>query len=88
MGGEDNWFSTLPGFLDEAIGQFPDKRTGKNTRYSMRDVALLSVLGILYPKPLLSLPSEIDAPAQRQQQRRNHFFHPRDSYRQSDPFTA
>ena len=67
MGGEANWFSTLPGFLDEAIGQFPDKRTGKNTRYSMRDVALLSVLGILYPKPLLSLPSAIDAATQRQQ---------------------
>jgi len=67
MGGEAGWFSKLLGFLDEAIGQFPDKRTGKNTRYSMRDVALLSVLGILYPKPLLSLPSAINAATQRQQ---------------------
>jgi len=40
MGGGTDWFSTLRGFLEEAITQFPDKRRGKNTRYSMRDVAL------------------------------------------------
>ena len=40
MGGEANWFSTLLTFLEDAVGVFPDKRTGDNTRYSMRDVAL------------------------------------------------
>ena len=40
MGGEADWFSTLRGFLDEAIAQFPDKRSGQNTRYTMRDAAL------------------------------------------------
>ncbi len=40
MGGKTDWFSTLRGFLEEAIGQFPDKRTGKNTRYSIREAAL------------------------------------------------
>ncbi len=39
MGGETDWFSTLLSFLEEPIGKFPDKRTGKNTRFSMRDVA-------------------------------------------------
>ncbi|MFW6234281.1 MAG: hypothetical protein ACOC4I_02760 [Spirochaetota bacterium] len=27
-------------FLDEAIGTFPDRRTGKHTSYSLRDAAL------------------------------------------------
>ena len=40
MGGEIAWFSTLLEFLEDAVAQFPDKRTGENTRYSMRDVAL------------------------------------------------
>ena len=40
MGGGAGWFSTLLQFLDEAITRFPDKRSGKNTRYTMRDVAL------------------------------------------------
>lgn len=40
MGGETTWFSTLLTFLEDAVTQFPDKRTGENTRYSMRDVAL------------------------------------------------
>ena len=40
MGGEANWFSTLLTFLEDAVGLFPDKRTGDNIRYSMRDVAL------------------------------------------------
>ena len=40
MGGEANWFSTLLTFLEEAVALFPDKRTGDNIRYSMRDVAL------------------------------------------------
>lgn len=40
MGGETNWFSTLLTFLEDAVAQLPDKRTGENTRYSMRDAAL------------------------------------------------
>jgi len=40
MGGETSWFSTLLEFLEDAVTQFPDKRTGENTRYSMRDAAL------------------------------------------------
>ncbi len=40
MGGETTWFSTLLTFLEDTVTQFPDKRTGENIRYSMRDVAL------------------------------------------------
>jgi len=40
MEGETNWFSTLLRFLEDAITEFPDKRRGNNSRYSMRDVAL------------------------------------------------
>ena len=40
MGGGATWFSTLLTFLEDAVTQFPDKRTGENTRYSLRDVAL------------------------------------------------
>ena len=39
MGGELGLTSLL-GFLEEAIGEFPDRRTGSNTRYSLRDAAL------------------------------------------------
>ena len=31
---------TLMSFLEQAIGEFPDSRTGSNTRYTMRDAAL------------------------------------------------
>lgn len=40
MGGEVIGLSTLMGYLEEAIGEFPDRRKGKNTRYSLRDAAL------------------------------------------------
>ncbi len=40
MGGEGSTFSTLLGILESAIRSFPDKRTGTNIRYSMRDVGL------------------------------------------------
>ena len=40
MGGEGNTFSRLLGFLESTIGSFPDKRTGTNTSYSMRDGVL------------------------------------------------
>jgi len=31
---------TLMSYLEEAIGEFPDLRTGSNTRYEIRDAAL------------------------------------------------
>ena len=31
---------TLMSYLEQAIGEFPDSRTGSNTQYTMRDVAL------------------------------------------------
>lgn len=37
MGGEGQTFSTLLGVLESTIRSFPDKRTGTNMRYSMRD---------------------------------------------------
>ena len=40
MGGEDSTFSTLLGMLESAIRSFPDRRTGTNTTYSIRDAAL------------------------------------------------
>ncbi len=40
MGGGGNSFSTLLKILESAVSGFPDKRSGKNKRYSMRDVAL------------------------------------------------
>ena len=40
MGGETIGFSTLFSFLEESVSQFPDKRSGENTRYSLRDAAL------------------------------------------------
>ena len=40
MGGEGSTFSTLLGILESYVRCFPDKRTGDNTRYSMRDGAL------------------------------------------------
>lgn len=40
MGGETTWFSTLLTFLEGAVAQFPDKRTGENIRYSLRDATL------------------------------------------------
>lgn len=36
-------------FLDEAIGTFPDRRTGKDTSYSLRDAAL-GVFSVLFPE--------------------------------------
>ena len=40
MGGDGSIFSTLLDVLERAIRSFPDKRTGKNIHYSMRDGAL------------------------------------------------
>lgn len=40
MGGEVIGLPTLMSYLDEAVGQFPDRRTGTNRRYSLRDAAL------------------------------------------------
>jgi len=40
MGGEGSTFSTLLNVLEKAIRSFPDKRTGDNTHYSIRDGAL------------------------------------------------
>ena len=40
MGGGGSTFSTLLNLLESAIHSFPDKRTGKNFRYSIRDAAL------------------------------------------------
>lgn len=40
MGGETTWFSRLLSFLNGSVAQFPDKRTGENIRYSLRDATL------------------------------------------------
>jgi len=39
MGGEGSAFRTLLGYLEEAIKSFPDRRTGHNCLYPIRDVA-------------------------------------------------
>jgi hypothetical protein len=40
MGGSGVDLPTLMGYLEQAIGEFPDSRTGSNTRYTIRDAAL------------------------------------------------
>ena len=40
MGGEGSAFKTLLGYLEEAIESFPDRRTGNNCLYTIRDTAL------------------------------------------------
>ena len=40
MGGEVGTFTALLGHLEKAIESFPDRRTGHNCLYSMRDAAL------------------------------------------------
>ena len=40
MGGEGGIFPTLLNALESTVCSFPDKRTGKNVRYGMRDAAL------------------------------------------------
>lgn len=40
MGGEVIGLPTLMSYLEEAIGKFPDRRTGTNTSYTLRDAAL------------------------------------------------
>jgi len=47
MGGEGRTFSTLLGMLESAICSFPDKRTGKNIRYGMRE-ATLSAFSVFF----------------------------------------
>ena len=51
MGGEGAAFATLLGYLESAIASFPDRRTGKNCRYSIRDAALsaFSVFHVQFP---------------------------------------
>jgi hypothetical protein len=46
MGGGDV-FRTLLGFLTTAVERFPDRRTGRNTRYTMRDIGL-SAFGVFF----------------------------------------
>ncbi len=40
MGGEGTAFATLLGYLNNAIESFPDRRTGTNCHFTMRDAAL------------------------------------------------
>jgi hypothetical protein len=40
MGGEGGAFTELLGYLESAIESFPDRRTGKNCTYTIRDAAL------------------------------------------------
>ena len=40
MGGEGKTFTTLMSYLEKVIGTFPDRRTGHNCLYTMRDAAL------------------------------------------------
>ena len=40
MGGEGSAFKTLIGYLEKAIESFPDRRTGHNCLYTIRDAAL------------------------------------------------
>ena len=47
MGGKTNWFSTLLGFLEETVTQFPDMRTGENIQYTLRD-ATLSAFSVFF----------------------------------------
>lgn len=51
MGGGGAAFTTLLGHLESAIASFPDKRTGTNCHYTIRDAALsaFSVFHIQFP---------------------------------------
>ena len=51
MGGEGSAFTTLLGYLNNAISMFPDQRIGTNCHYSMTDTALsaFSVFHTQYP---------------------------------------
>jgi len=51
MGGEGGAFITLLGYLEKAIGSFPDRRRGNNCHYTVRDAALsaFSVFHIQFP---------------------------------------
>ena len=51
MEGEGTAFTTLLGYLESAIESFPDRRTGNNCQYSIRDAALsaFSVFLIQFP---------------------------------------
>jgi hypothetical protein len=51
MAGETSWFATLITYLEDSAAQFPDERTGNNTRYTIRDAALaaFSVFFSQYP---------------------------------------
>ena len=40
MGGGGETFSILLKILESAVGSFPDKRSGKNKRFSMREATL------------------------------------------------
>ena len=40
MGGEGTAFTTLLGYLESSIKSFPDRRTGRNCQYTIRDAAL------------------------------------------------
>jgi hypothetical protein len=69
MGGEGSAFRTLIGYLEEAIKSFPDRRTGHNCLYPIRDVAF-SAFSVFHTQfPSLSIPPTNDAGRQGDKQR-------------------
>ena len=58
-------FDSLVSHFYSLIEEFPDKRTGNNTRYTIEDAALGTFSIFFYPEPILSCISRRDAKGER-----------------------
>jgi hypothetical protein len=67
MGGRDSSFAALLQFIESAIKDFPDIRTGKNTVYEIRDAVLSAFFSFLFAMSLVPLPSKSHECTERQE---------------------